>query len=118
MISVRHHSPNALNQATKQPSPPAMAPSRRKSGRSAAKSPAPKGSSKATQSPSPEAQDSAHGGSGNDSENCPACTPASKEAMNGSRKENWIECDNCNTWYHWRCAGNGEDVENIAKWCV
>ncbi|KAF8964078.1 JmjC domain-containing histone demethylation protein 1 [Flammula alnicola] len=36
--------------------------------------------------------------------------------MNGSRKENWIECDSCSTWYHWRCAGNGEDVENIAKW--
>ncbi|KAF8906029.1 jumonji superfamily protein [Gymnopilus junonius] len=87
-----------------------MAPSKRRSGRSAAKSPAAKGSAKSTQSPSPDTQ--SHG----DTENCPACTPVTKELMNGSRKENWIECDNCNTWYHWRCAGNGEDVENIAKW--
>lgn len=47
---------------------------------------------------------------------CPACTDATRELMHGSRKENWIECDNCNTWYHWRCVGNGEDVRNIAKW--
>ncbi|KAH9483854.1 JmjC domain-containing histone demethylation protein 1 [Psilocybe cubensis] len=47
---------------------------------------------------------------------CPACTEETLGLINGSRRENWIECDNCNTWYHWRCAGNGEDVNNIAKW--
>ncbi|KDR81408.1 hypothetical protein GALMADRAFT_59800 [Galerina marginata CBS 339.88] len=63
--------------------------------------------------------DAAHAQNANaNDETCPACTPATKELMNGSRKESWIECDNCNTWYHWRCAGNGEDVENIAKWYV
>ncbi|KAF9532383.1 jumonji superfamily protein [Crepidotus variabilis] len=49
-------------------------------------------------------------------ESCPACTPETRELMESSRKESWIECDSCNTWYHWRCAGNGEDVDNIAKW--
>jgi len=51
-----------------------------------------------------------------DDDSCPGCTPSSKELMKGSRKESWIECDNCNTWYHWRCVGKGEDVENISKW--
>ncbi len=49
-------------------------------------------------------------------DSCPACTPKSRALINGSRKESWIECDSCNTWYHWRCVSNGEDVENIAKW--
>lgn len=52
-----------------------------------------------------------------DEQKCPACTEAT-ERKHSSRKENWIECDNCNTWYHWRCAGNGEDVNAIAKWSV
>ena len=61
-------------------------------------------------------------GSGDDNDDgeqqCPACTPESRELMSksGSRKEHWIACDHCKTWYHWRCAGNGEDVGNIAKW--
>jgi F-box/leucine-rich repeat protein 10/11 len=53
-----------------------------------------------------------------DDDGCPGCTPTSKELMKGSKKESWIECDNCNTWYHWRCVGNGEVVENISKWCA
>lgn len=85
-----------------------MAPSRRRSTRNAPKSP----EMSPSLSESPEKVQPQHGSD----DNCPSCTPATKELMNGSRKENWIECDNCNTWYHWRCAGNGEDVENIAKW--
>ena len=53
-----------------------------------------------------------------DDDSCPSCTPTSRELMKSSRKENWIECDSCNTWHHWRCVRNGEDVENIAKWCI
>lgn len=51
-------------------------------------------------------------------ESCPACTPETREQMSTSRKESWIQCDHCSTWHHWRCAGNGEDVEMIAKWYV
>lgn len=60
----------------------------------------------------------------NDSDDCPACTPETIELMNGRRKESWIECDNCNRWYHWVCAGTGRnadepvELENIAKWYV
>ncbi|KAF8810703.1 jumonji superfamily protein [Phlegmacium glaucopus] len=87
-----------------------MAPSKRRSTRNAPRSP--EMSPALTPSESPDTVQPQHG---ND-DSCPSCTPETKELMNGSRKENWIECDNCNTWYHWRCAGNGEDVENIAKW--
>ncbi|KAF8163101.1 jumonji superfamily protein [Crassisporium funariophilum] len=88
-----------------------MAPSRRRSTRNGQKSPGP--AQNPSQSPEPATETAQP--HGND-DSCPSCTSETRELMNGSRKENWIECDNCNTWYHWRCAGNGEDVENIAKW--
>jgi F-box and leucine-rich repeat protein 10/11 len=89
-----------------------MAPSRRRSTRNVPRSP--EMSPAPTPSDSPEMVQPQHGSD----DSCPSCTAATRELMNGSRKENWIECDNCNTWYHWRCVGNGEDVENIAKWWV
>ncbi|KAM6500801.1 jumonji superfamily protein [Amanita muscaria] len=49
-------------------------------------------------------------------EACPACTDISKEVLNSQDKESWIRCDPCKTWYHWRCAGDGSEVENIDKW--
>ncbi|KAF9456493.1 jumonji superfamily protein [Collybia nuda] len=47
---------------------------------------------------------------------CPACAENPTESPNAYDKENWIRCDICKTWYHWRCAGNGGDVETIDKW--
>ncbi|KAF6742344.1 JmjC domain-containing histone demethylation protein 1 [Ephemerocybe angulata] len=66
-------------------------------------------SSGAHKSRSPSAK-----GNGPDSseETCPLCAPDVKLL----RKEDWVECEACNTWYHWRCAGNGEDVKRVAKW--
>lgn len=32
-----------------------------------------------------------------------------------SDKENWVRCDVCKTWFHWRCAGEGE-LDVIDKW--
>ncbi|KAH8360924.1 hypothetical protein KR084_005014 [Drosophila pseudotakahashii] len=26
-------------------------------------------------------------------------------------EESWVQCDSCDSWYHFRCAGVGEDVE-------
>ena len=74
----------------------------------------PPASLKSTGSPTPEATQAAERHS--DGGECPACTPETLELMNGARKEMWIECDNCNAWYHWLCAGSAERMENIAKW--
>lgn len=49
-----------------------------------------------------------------DKDTCPLCTPDIKLL----RREDWVECEACNTWYHWRCAGNGGDVRRLAKWYV
>ncbi|KAJ7043348.1 jumonji superfamily protein [Mycena alexandri] len=41
-------------------------------------------------------------------ETCPGCTTDSNPSPSRNRaavlKENWICCDVCKTWYHWRCA--------------
>ncbi|TEB36060.1 Clavaminate synthase-like protein [Coprinellus micaceus] len=52
------------------------------------------------------------GKEGDDEETCPLCTPHAKPL----RKEDWVMCEACNTWYHWRCAGDGEDVKRVEKW--
>ncbi|EDR11031.1 jumonji superfamily protein [Laccaria bicolor S238N-H82] len=73
----------------------------------------PENSPLSTRSNTPDVT-SGHPSVNDESLDCPACTPESRE--HNYRKESWIECDSCKTWYHWRCAGNGEDVNNIAKW--
>lgn len=50
-----------------------------------------------------------------DESKCPACTKDSA-ALIEAGKEKWISCDACRTWYHWRCSGNGEDLDLIDKW--
>ncbi|KAF9002043.1 JmjC domain-containing histone demethylation protein 1 [Cyathus striatus] len=72
--------------------------------------------STSSNSPSPQV-DPIHEDRGtNGSEDvCPSC-PTHRESSPGCGKESWIRCDACRTWYHWRCAGNGEDVEMIDKW--
>ncbi|KAF5365765.1 hypothetical protein D9758_003174 [Tetrapyrgos nigripes] len=47
-------------------------------------------------------------------ERCPACTDESVAEFED--KEEWAMCGGCKTWYHWRCAGNGEDLDTIDKW--
>jgi hypothetical protein len=46
-------------------------------------------------------------------ESCPACKD---DVVPEGVRESWIRCDACKTWFHWRCAGNGEDPEMINKW--
>ncbi|XP_053690919.1 uncharacterized protein LOC128739459 [Sabethes cyaneus] len=41
---------------------------------------------------------------------CGACGSVSEE------DEGMVCCDKCNGWYHYRCVGVTEDVENEAKW--
>ncbi|KAG6878743.1 hypothetical protein C0993_008042 [Termitomyces sp. T159_Od127] len=51
-----------------------------------------------------------------DDENCPACSVGSTRASNPFTKEQWVRCDVCMTWYHWRCAGSGGDLDAVDKW--
>ncbi|KAJ3517353.1 hypothetical protein NMY22_g13986 [Coprinellus aureogranulatus] len=38
-------------------------------------------------------------GQDEDEETCPLCSPHAKPP---ARKEDWVMCEACNTWYHWR----------------
>lgn len=49
---------------------------------------------------------------------CPACPDQEKADEAATNKEDWIRCDACKTWYHWRCVGNGQELEAIDKWYV
>ncbi|KAG6910882.1 hypothetical protein DXG01_006565 [Tephrocybe rancida] len=52
-------------------------------------------------------------------ENCPACPAGTGDSGNPFSKEQWVRCDVCMTWYHWRCVGSGGDVDTVDKWyCI
>ena len=51
-----------------------------------------------------------------DDEKCPACEDVG-ENNDKVDQENWVRCDACRTWFHWRCVGEG-DLEAIDKWCA
>ncbi len=48
---------------------------------------------------------------------CPACADEAMQGWNAADKESWVRCDACKSWFHWRCAGDG-DLEAVDKWCV
>ena len=50
-------------------------------------------------------------------EKCPACKEGAMNELAGD-KETWIQCDACKTWFHWNCAGNGGDAQQVDKWSV
>jgi hypothetical protein len=51
-----------------------------------------------------------------DGDKCPSCKESDEtEAWNDTDKENWVRCDACKQWFHWRCAGEGE-LDVIDKW--
>ncbi|KIK63840.1 hypothetical protein GYMLUDRAFT_71958 [Collybiopsis luxurians FD-317 M1] len=48
---------------------------------------------------------------------CPACTPETiKAQLESQMNEEWAMCGACKVWYHWRCAGEGVDLDTIDKW--
>ncbi|TFK55342.1 Clavaminate synthase-like protein [Heliocybe sulcata] len=51
-----------------------------------------------------------------DDDKCPACKDDADDGMSTADKESWVRCDACKTWYHWRCTGDGGDLERIDKW--
>ena len=66
------------------------------------------------------AQVAPHGARNDDDkaeERCPACKTGTTTEVAGD-KETWIQCDACKTWFHWDCAGNGGDAQQVDKWCV
>ena len=47
---------------------------------------------------------------------CRACKVDAVNQVTDASKENWVRCDSCKTWYHWRCVGEGDDLETVGKW--
>ena len=48
---------------------------------------------------------------------CPACpVDSNANELTNDESTEWVRCDACKTWYHWRCVGNGQELENIDKW--
>ncbi|KAI8998935.1 Clavaminate synthase-like protein [Trametes punicea] len=50
---------------------------------------------------------------------CPACKVADEQAEGqqaAADKEKWVRCDACKTWFHWRCVGEGGDLDAVDKW--
>nr|GAT57580.1 jumonji superfamily protein [Mycena chlorophos] len=49
---------------------------------------------------------------------CPGCIGDSSSSLNQFEKENWIACDVCKQWYHWRCAVEDKtlSIDKVDKW--
>ncbi|KAF7295182.1 Jumonji superfamily protein [Mycena indigotica] len=96
-----------------------MARARRRSTRNTATTTRASGSSPLSSSPStPEPAPEPKTGP---TDSCPGCTSESRATFNQFEKENWICCDVCKDWYHWRCAVAGEEdktlsMDKIDKW--
>ncbi|GAA5871428.1 hypothetical protein JCM16303_000751 [Sporobolomyces ruberrimus] len=53
-------------------------------------------------------------------ESCPACQHLDARARTAQRRDStvWVECDKCETWFHWSCVSQGSEdsPEAIDKW--
>ena len=92
-----------------------MARSRRRPGR-AQKTPDPIGATD-DDSQAQAVQEGEQKGQQKQDDTCPACKTDSTETPLVVDKEQWVRCDACKTWFHWRCAGQG-DLDAVDKWCV
>ncbi|KAL5529550.1 hypothetical protein ACEPAG_5535 [Sanghuangporus baumii] len=54
----------------------------------------------------------------NDKQRCPQCKDDDQDNDEVAlAKEHWVRCEGpCKTWFHWRCVGEGGDLEAIDKW--
>lgn len=92
-----------------------MAPARRRTGRSK-KTPDPAGVTD-DDSQGHAAQDREEGGQTQD-DKCPACKEDPQDTLTAVEKEKWVRCDACKVWFHWRCVGEGGDLDAVDKWCA
>lgn len=92
-----------------------MARSRRRTGR-AQKTPDPAGAAD-DDSPTQAVEEGDEKGQQKRVDTCPACKDDSEQTPSSADKEQWVRCDACKTWFHWRCAGQG-DLDAVDKWCV
>lgn len=52
-----------------------------------------------------------------DTDKCPQCPENEVETEETTAaKENWVRCDACKVWFHWRCVGEAGDLDTIDKW--
>ncbi|KAJ7074402.1 jumonji superfamily protein [Mycena amicta] len=98
-----------------------MARARRRSTRTAATSARASGSSPLSSSPSTPEPTTEPKAAAADNSSCPGCTLETSSTFNQLEKENWICCDVCKEWYHWRCAAVGDEdksitIDKIDKW--
>ncbi|RPD65805.1 Clavaminate synthase-like protein [Lentinus tigrinus ALCF2SS1-7] len=48
---------------------------------------------------------------------CPACKDTQEDTpLTVAEKEKWVRCDACKSWFHWRCVGEGGDLDAVGKW--
>ncbi|KAI0807049.1 jumonji protein [Fomes fomentarius] len=97
-----------------------MAPSRRRTGRSK-KTPDPAGvtdDDSHSQGQAQPVQDPEEAGkTQTQDDKCPACKEGQPEDPPAvAEKEQWVRCDACKTWFHWRCVGQGGDLDAVDKW--
>lgn len=74
-------------------------------------------------SPKSESQSSEQFGDGpalrrRNKEKCPSCKDDDDSGSASTSKENWVRCDACKKWFHWRCIASDVDLESIDKWQV
>lgn len=94
-----------------------MAPSRRRTGRSK-KTPDPAGVTDDDSHSQGQVQDPEEAGkTQTQDDRCPACQAGQPEDPPAvAEKEQWVRCDACKTWFHWRCVGQGGDLDAVDKW--
>ncbi|KAI0653207.1 hypothetical protein C8Q70DRAFT_1037857 [Cubamyces menziesii] len=91
-----------------------MARSRRRSGR-IQKTPDAAGATDDDAQPQPP-QDGEDGHQ-DDDDRCPECKGSVPEGSQvAADREKWVRCDACKTWFHWRCVGEGGDLDAVDKW--
>lgn len=47
---------------------------------------------------------------------CPACVARGESSKRKVKKESWVGCEGCETWYHWACVSMGNDLALVDKW--
>ena len=92
---------------------------RGRSGRSQ-KTPDPTGAAEDGDSPAQPPQEGEEGAQEQaQDDKCPACKDDQDNTpLTVAEKEKWVRCDACKTWFHWRCVGEGGDLDAVDKWSV